>query len=312
MEDAPAPRRPMPNGTDSPPPRAARTLRAVQQQPAAATTVAAVLAVMAVGVIDHLAPAALTLTLAYALATAATTAAAGPRHAAGVATVAVTVAATADAAAGTHAAAVAANAGTRGVLYALIVVLVHTAVRELDASDRALRTDPLTGLANRREFRHRLDTEVTRAHRHPTPLTLAVLDVDGFQEVNDIHGHAIGDHTLQTVASAIAGAIRETDVAGRVGGDEFALLLVGADPTNAERALKRVYGTALERLADQGLSVTLSVGAATFVEPPDGAVQMVRVCDDIIHNVKKTGPGSVRHEVRAPTDAPVADGSAST
>lgn len=144
-----------------------------------------------------------------------------------------------------------------GVLVAAFVHRIHVEMRRVEAM---ARTDALTGLGNRRRFVDDLEREVAVARRVGSRLTLVVLDVDRFKEVNDLHGHAAGDEALRSAARWLAEAARrDTDRAYRVGGDEFALLMVGVDHDGGE-ALVRTAG----RTAAGGDGLVLSFGVASL------------------------------------------------
>jgi diguanylate cyclase (GGDEF)-like protein len=123
-----------------------------------------------------------------------------------------------------------------------------------DLAERA-RRDTLTGLLNHRAFHSRLAAEAARARRYRGRLAVVLFDLDRFKETNDREGHQEGDRLLRAFAAALAGTIRETDAVGRVGGDEFAALLLEASSETVRAFLGRLHG----RLPD-GLSV--SAGAA--------------------------------------------------
>ncbi|MCC5883008.1 MAG: GGDEF domain-containing protein [Halomonas sp.] len=125
-------------------------------------------------------------------------------------------------------------------------------------------TDPLTGIANRRHFFELAEREVLRADRELTPLSLCMVDIDLFKTLNDHHGHAVGDLVLTTVASCCASVLRETDLIGRYGGEEFVIALPQADPETAldiaERLRHKVSSLQLPMLpAGHRLSVTVGI-----------------------------------------------------
>ncbi|HET7826535.1 MAG TPA: diguanylate cyclase [Anaeromyxobacter sp.] len=173
----------------------------------------------------------------------------------------------------------------------------QTALREL------AQTDPLTGLANLRAFRARIEDEVKRARRYGTPLTAVMADMDHLKPVNDTLGHAAGDRAIAAVAAVIRGELRETDFGARYGGDEFVLLLphTTADEGRvlAERICARLKETALE-ISDRRISIGASFGVACLPEDgPDGAADaLVRAADDALYRAKRGGRGRV--EVWAP------------
>jgi len=149
--------------------------------------------------------------------------------------------------------------------------------RQLADLALASRRDPLTGLPNRRAFEEDLAREAARAARTGASLSVVMLDVDRFKAVNDGHGHAAGDSVLRAVAARAAAAIRAGDLLARVGGEEFAILLPGADLARAAEAAERVRATLAERPVEAGgtaLAVTASLGCAALAsgEAPEALV----------------------------------------
>jgi diguanylate cyclase (GGDEF)-like protein len=147
-----------------------------------------------------------------------------------------------------------------------------------DLGERA-RRDPLTGLLNHRAFHARLAGEVKRARRYRGHLALVLLDLDGFKEVNDNEGHQEGDRLLRAFASALAGIARESDSVGRIGGDEFAALLL-----EARRRSVRAF---VERLADRvGGQVRFSAGASFLPDECTSAEELLALADARLYEVK--------------------------
>jgi len=173
----------------------------------------------------------------------------------------------------------------------LRLVRSQIALREL------AQTDPLTGLANLRAFRARLEEEVKRARRYHTPLTCVMADMDNLKPVNDELGHAAGDRAIAAVAAVIREELRETDFGARYGGDEFVLLLPHTSAEEgrvfAERACARLHATELE-LGGRRIPVGASFGVACLPEGGEhGAEALVRAADDALYAAKRSGRGRV-------------------
>ena len=139
--------------------------------------------------------------------------------------------------------------------------IVHAS--DFEAAHRDGRHDGLTGMPNRRFFDEHLNGEVARARRLGAPLTLCLFDLDGFSRLNDQQGHAAGDRVLLATARTFE-SIRAGDIAFRIGGDEFALLLPGANEADAERVAHRIASAIAGN--EDCLGVTTSWGAATLEE----------------------------------------------
>jgi diguanylate cyclase (GGDEF)-like protein len=176
----------------------------------------------------------------------------------------------------------ASNADLLGVLQ-LLAAEAGTAITR-DALRRKLadqaRTDPLTGLANRRVWNERLDQEMERARRTGEPLAVAVLDLDYFKRFNDSFGHPAGDELLRQVAHAWAAALRPTDLLARLGGEEFGVLLPEADVGAATAILDR-----LRAVVPLGQSVSIGLVIAREEERD----QTMQRADDALYGAKATG-----------------------
>ncbi len=177
------------------------------------------------------------------------------------------------------------------------MVLEHEAIQQ--EMGRQARTDPLTGLLNRRAFMEEIERHIDRLDREDQPGTLLFADLDHFKPVNDRLGHETGDLVLLRTATMLRNAVRPSDLVARLGGDEFALWLNGADHmTAAERAewLTSHVPTELRKIVgDDGPAPTLSIGIATRVagssEPIDS---MLRRADRAMYEVKRNGRGHWR------------------
>jgi diguanylate cyclase (GGDEF)-like protein len=144
--------------------------------------------------------------------------------------------------------------------------------------------DPLTRLANRRAFVARLDGEVARATRYGHTFGLVLCDLDGFKELNDRDGHAAGDEALQQFGRTLQEGLRKGDEAFRIGGDEFALLLVEASEADAREVVRRIT----ER---GGGVVGASFGVASCPEHARDAQTLFRLADAALYEAKRAGSG---------------------
>jgi diguanylate cyclase (GGDEF)-like protein len=172
----------------------------------------------------------------------------------------------------------------------------HRALRAM----RLALTDPLTGLGNHRHFHERLQRELTAAETAGSPVSLCLLDIDDFKQINDRHGHPAGDDVL----SQVAGRLRHGGEAFRLGGDEFAILMVGLTERQALEAAHSIVAR-IGRL-DLGHvgRITISAGVATHLEHGSDRDSLVRLADGALYAAKERG----KNLVLTPRPEPVADG----
>jgi diguanylate cyclase (GGDEF)-like protein len=187
------------------------------------------------------------------------------------------------------------NMAVRVGFFIIISIVLAKLKFALVREQEMARTDALTNIGNLRHFMELMERESERCRRISRPLTVAYFDLDNFKKLNDQKGHAAGDALLREVGRTLKQTLRGADVLGRLGGDEFGILLPEADYEQASVALLRVKN-ALERLAREfNCSVTFSIGAVTF-QPPDSSVEvMIRAADDLMYQVKQEGKGAIRH-----------------
>jgi len=166
--------------------------------------------------------------------------------------------------------------------------------------ERQALVDGLTGLANRRAATDALHAEAARAERFDTPLSLVLADLDEFKEVNDLHGHAVGDAVLRAFADVLRETVRESDVAGRWGGEEFLLLLPGADLEGAVQLAERVrVALGAREIPDApGLRVTASFGVAEYAGESNSE-QLLVAADSALYRAKRAGKDRVERAVPA-------------
>ncbi|WP_018158504.1 sensor domain-containing diguanylate cyclase [Thioalkalivibrio sp. ALE14] len=160
----------------------------------------------------------------------------------------------------------------------------------------AAYTDPLTGIANRRALFEQAEHEIERANRHHRPLSLLVLDIDHFKTINTRYGHALGDEALRQFTQGCLNLLRDTDLMGRIGGEEFVILLPETDQMGAEQLGARVVEV-IPTLDVPGMHpedrMTVSIGAATLVED-EGFEGLLQRADDALSTAKTGGRNRLR------------------
>lgn len=162
--------------------------------------------------------------------------------------------------------------------------------------------DPLTGLANRLLVSSTVETALARSHRHGTPTTLLLVDLDGFKGVNDTFGHAAGDAVLVATGERLRTAVRARDLVGRIGGDEFVVVAEGVDDDGAAVLADRVRHLLARPVEVDGgtVAVTASVGIAVHTGDDPAAVSTVLTqADAAMYDAKRAGKD--RHAVRSTT-----------
>jgi diguanylate cyclase (GGDEF)-like protein len=175
-------------------------------------------------------------------------------------------------------------------------VAIENARLHLQVEQQAI-TDPLTGLANRRQFFDTLEREFERAQRFGTPLSLIMLDIDNFKQMNDVRGHLAGDAVLHGTAGTIEGLIREIDLAARYGGEEFGVLLPQTNLEGAKNLAERLREAVALRVVsfgdDQINGVTASFGVASGPRTNADHLDLVARADAALYRAKRAGKNRV-------------------
>lgn len=163
--------------------------------------------------------------------------------------------------------------------------------------ERLARTDPLTGLSNRRHFMEVLEREVERSRRYARPLSVVILDLDHFKNVNDTHGHAAGDGVLVEAAKVLRSVCRDLDLAARLGGEELALILpeteVRGAHTVAERVREKIEAASHVSPTGQQFTVTTSIGVAAAAETTPNGEALLQASDQALYRAKARGRNRV-------------------
>jgi diguanylate cyclase (GGDEF)-like protein len=178
---------------------------------------------------------------------------------------------------------------------AVEVVELRARVRELEKENETLGIDSLTGLPTRRALDQAVKTEWARAHRSDTSMAVLMIDIDHFKRFNDTHGHQAGDRVLEHVGQAIQDLKRESDYAGRYGGEEFMFVLGGIDVPpgpEARLAAERIRG-AIELIEIPGLpQVTCSIGVACWAGETT-VEELIEHADQALYFAKDAGRNRV-------------------
>ncbi len=160
----------------------------------------------------------------------------------------------------------------------------------IETLEHLSRTDGLTGLMNRRALTDILRSEVDRARRYSSPLSLILCDIDSFKEINDTYGHDVGDKALQTVAATLKTLLRKTDAAGRYGGDEFMLILPHTARKGAENLSDKLLAVMRDtdfNLPDgKPLRLSMSIGIAEPLEGEEGIDSLIKRADEAMYALK--------------------------
>ena len=165
----------------------------------------------------------------------------------------------------------------------------------LDRLNELASTDALTGLANRRAFGGRAEIAIRISRQRKLPAAVLAFDIDRFKTINDSFGHAAGDVVLRGVAAALSGGMRQGDVLGRIGGEEFAALLPASDIAGAMNLAERLRQRLTERVphpAGTGTPLTISIGVAEVPDnmpPADALTHALAAADDALYAAKRNG-----------------------
>jgi len=176
----------------------------------------------------------------------------------------------------------------------------------LEEEKKLAREDSLTGVANPRYFSELAAREIERCRRYKHPLTLIYMDCDNFKAVNDQFGHQGGNQLLRLVAAALRNNTRATDIVARMGGDEFAVLMPETGEQLVPKALERLRTRLIEALQKGGFPVTLSIGAAVYLFPPESMDEVIRSADRLMFLAKNQGKNRIQYQIfdLPPIDAP--------
>ena len=186
------------------------------------------------------------------------------------------------------------NFFTQGVAFVVVSMLIAQLQRSFQKERAHSRTDHLTGLANSRSFYEQAEAIANLCRRNLRPMSLAFLDLDNFKHVNDTLGHEQGDAVLRKVAEILISSLRASDIAGRIGGDEFGVLLPDTAAADAHVILEKVRSRLAQTPQLQACSVTASIGAVFSNQAPTDIHAMLKIADELMYSAKRAGKNHVR------------------
>jgi diguanylate cyclase (GGDEF)-like protein len=192
--------------------------------------------------------------------------------------------------------------GTTALATLIVTALRRQIAHLIDALQREARTDGLTGLLNRRAWDEAFRRELAQRERQGRSLALLIVDVDHFKRINDTLGHPVGDVALRNVAALLQTQIRAADILGRIGGEEFAIVLVDCDADRAvDRAeqIRALVEDGSRNWPDVGMAVTVSIGTAAIPEHTTDGAQLMTLADHALYAAKTGGRNTVRVAVAA-------------
>lgn len=156
--------------------------------------------------------------------------------------------------------------------------------------------DSLTGLLNRRCFEDKVSSEILRIQRYEQESALLILDIDNFKEINDKYGHPVGDSILQGFSSLIKAELRETDVFARIGGEEFAILLINTDVEAGRRVAEKIRGLIEKEtfvIDNQEVHLTVSIGVTSMDDGTENYAEIYRFADRALYRAKTQGKNKI-------------------
>ena len=187
--------------------------------------------------------------------------------------------------------------------FATMAALAYDSARQRDTLREQAATDWLTGVLNHRGCQERLRRDVEAAAATRRPLSVVVIDLDHFKRINDSHGHAEGDKALAAAAAKLRGVVRDTDAAGRLGGEEFVLVLPGVDGEAAAEAAERARA-ALAAVVVHGRPLESSAGVASYPDDATDAAELLERADAALYAAKHAGRGQTRRYRRTLASRP--------
>jgi len=175
------------------------------------------------------------------------------------------------------------NSFTRSVVFTVLSRVVLKLRRDGEYAHK----DVLTGLANRLELLERLEIEQARSERSGVPYSVLYIDIDQFKSLNDSHGHHVGDEALKIMADILRASSRSVDIAARIGGDEFVLLLPDTDKQSCDVLIKRIEDFSKQAFEGRSWQISVSIGQATKIGRTQKVDWVIQLADENMYEAKK-------------------------
>jgi len=188
------------------------------------------------------------------------------------------------------------NSTVRLVFFIIVSSLLSIIKQKLETEERLAGIDYLTGLKNSRAFYELVEIESDRSRRYKRPFTIAYIDLDNFKYLNDTQGHEAGDEALKIISETIKHNVRHLDIISRLGGDEFAIFFPETDFTAAELTIKKIQPMLMAAMKNSNWPITFSIGFITFVKPLATVREMIKMADDLMYSIKKSGKNNIIHK----------------
>lgn len=174
------------------------------------------------------------------------------------------------------------------ILGAIVGLFVGRLYRTRLSAESAAQSDPLTGIPNRAGFSRGVDAEIARAERYGGAIGLLMFDVDKFKDINDTHGHAVGDQVLLGITEAVRSVTRRTDIFARWAGDEFVVLAPGTGTIGCRALAEKIRQAIATYPMPLDLTATVSIGVSHYVAGDDER-SLLRRADDALYEAKRAG-----------------------
>ncbi len=183
------------------------------------------------------------------------------------------------------------------LIFLMIAFIVNQLRKSLNRERMLSRMDFLTDSANKRYFTEILDLEIQRSSRTGRPFSLAYIDLDNFKKINDTMGHSIGDKLLKIAGQIMKENIRQNDLIGRLGGDEFIILLTETGEEASYTVLDRILKKFRDEMKEKNYPVSLSIGYAAFLKQPSSVDEALKIADETMYRAKNNGKNKIEMTV---------------